>query len=101
MNDSLTTNHVFMTNNRGFSWNPPVAPTRGYRECVMFLDKKTILAVGPNGMDISFDEGENWKPFSDRKKFHAVKKSKNGKLVILSGSNGQIGILFKTASGIK
>lgn len=33
----------------------------GYRSAVAFIDRKTVIAVGPNGTDYSADAGKTWK----------------------------------------
>jgi hypothetical protein len=41
----------------------PYAPPRGYRSAVAYDEKtKTWITVGPNGTDISRDDGKNWSP---------------------------------------
>ena len=91
--DTLTRNNVFLTTNRGKTWIAPATPTRGYRECVAYLSGDTAIAVGPTGMDISEDGGMHWRPLSDEKQFHVVKKSRKGKLVVIAGGGGKIGLL--------
>ncbi len=83
-------NHVFYTTDGGSTWKAPAFPTRGYRECVEYLNKNTLIATGPSGTDVSFDGGVNWKPVSDEKGFHVVRKSRKGSLVIAAGAEGKI-----------
>lgn len=45
---------------RGATWNLAVLPPGGFRSAVAFLDEKTLVAVGPNGEDISTDQGAHW-----------------------------------------
>jgi photosystem II stability/assembly factor-like uncharacterized protein len=91
--DSLATNHNFYSPSEGSHWFTPHSPTRGYRECVEPIKKKTLVAVGPSGIDISFDNGVNWKPFSDEKGLHVVRKSRKGSLVIAAGGKGQVFVI--------
>jgi len=91
--DSLTTDHVFFTANTGVQWQQPVVPTRGYRECVQFLNETTAVATGPNGIDITHDGGLHWQPVSNSKNFHVVRKSRKGNLVVLVGKEGAVGYL--------
>lgn len=91
--DSLTTDHVFLTLTSGESWQRPANPTRGYRECVQYLNDTTAISTGPNGIDITYDGGQNWQPFSDAKNFHVVKKARKGKLVVLTGKLGTVGYM--------
>ena len=68
----------------------PTAPIRGYRECVEPITKKIIVATGPSGTDISYDNGVNWKMLSDEKGLHVVRKARKGTLVIAAGGKGQL-----------
>jgi photosystem II stability/assembly factor-like uncharacterized protein len=46
---------------RGDSWQPAQTPPHGYRSSVAYDSKtKTWITVGPNGTDISRDDGRNW-----------------------------------------
>lgn len=91
--DTLKTNHIFHTMDGGKNWFDPVIPTRGYRECVLYVNSVIVLATGPSGTDISYDSGTNWKALSEEKGFHVVKKSRSGNLVIIAGSGGKISVL--------
>ena len=44
----------------GASWNLAAQQPQGYRSGVVFLSDKDIVAVGPNGIDLSFDTGAHW-----------------------------------------
>lgn len=50
---------------RGVTWNLAVVPPGGFRSAVAFLDAKTLVAVGPNGEDISTDQGAHWRSSGD------------------------------------
>ena len=53
----------------------------------------TILATGPGGIDISYDNGNNWLPLSDEKQFHVVKRSRHGDLIIMAGGQGIVAVV--------
>ncbi len=91
--DTLKTDHIFHTPDGGKNWFDPVTPTRGYRECVLYVNSIIVLATGPSGTDISYDGGANWQPFSDEKGYHVVKKSRTGNLVVIAGSGGKVSLL--------
>ena len=91
--DTLRTDHVFYTTNKGKSWKKPVTATGGYRECAVYLDKHTILAIGPAGADISNDDGKDWEPCASEKQLHTLHKSRNGNIVIAAGGGGKICVL--------
>lgn len=84
--DTLKTKHVFYTIDAGKNWLFPTSPTGGYRECVEFITKNIAIAVGPEGADISFDSGKNWKHFVNEKSFHVIKKARRGNLIVAAGN---------------
>jgi hypothetical protein len=46
----------------GRSWWPAKTPPHGFRSAVAYdPDAKTWITVGPNGTDISVDDGKNWR----------------------------------------
>lgn len=53
-------NNLAFTRDGGKTWQLGDGLT-GYRSAVAYIDKKTIIAVGTNGTDISFDGGSAWK----------------------------------------
>jgi photosystem II stability/assembly factor-like uncharacterized protein len=65
----------------------------GYRECVEYINDKTLISCGPNGTDISYNNGQDWEPLPDSEGFHVVRKSRKGNLIILAGKNGKIDLL--------
>jgi photosystem II stability/assembly factor-like uncharacterized protein len=70
---------------------------RGYRSAVVYVDDKTLMAVGTSGADISFDRGGNWKPAGDQN-FNSV-AAKGRKAVWAVGPNGLVAQLHVTALG--
>jgi hypothetical protein len=51
------------TRDGGNRWQPAQTPPHGYRSAVAYDPKtKTWITVGPNGTDISRDDGRNWSP---------------------------------------
>jgi photosystem II stability/assembly factor-like uncharacterized protein len=47
----------------GKTWTASAAPPHGYRSSVAYdPDQKLWITVGPNGTDISADDGKNWTP---------------------------------------
>jgi photosystem II stability/assembly factor-like uncharacterized protein len=53
---------VFTTDG-GQAWNAAQTPPHGYRSSVAYDPRtKTWITVGPNGTDISTDDGRNWRP---------------------------------------
>jgi photosystem II stability/assembly factor-like uncharacterized protein len=93
LQDTLRLNHVFYSRDGGKSWRKPTVETRGYRECVEYIEPDLLVATGPTGTDISIDGGISWRPESDEKFFHVVRKARKGTLVLIAGGKGKIGIL--------
>jgi len=46
---------------RGVFYEVSATPPSGYRSAVIALNAKTLVAVGPNGSDVSEDGGRTWK----------------------------------------
>jgi photosystem II stability/assembly factor-like uncharacterized protein len=58
-NDSTRT--TAYTTDGGQTWTPSTTPPHGYRSAVAYdTPTKTWITVGPNGTDISTDDGRNW-----------------------------------------
>ncbi len=55
-------NNLAYTSDGGRTWNPGTGLS-GYRSGVTYIDKKTIIAVGTNGSDITRDDGRTWEVF--------------------------------------
>ena len=91
--DTLAQDHVFYTTDGGKTWSAPAVPTGGYRECVEFINKDTVIATGPRGTDISYNGGINWIPFSGEQSFHVLRKARKGSLIIAAGGKGKLSLL--------
>jgi hypothetical protein len=58
-----TTHTSAFTTDGGLHWTASAAPPHGYRSAVAYdAPTKTWITVGPNGTDISTDDGRNWRP---------------------------------------
>ena len=55
-----TANTIAFTRDGGKTWYAGDGLT-GYRSAVTYIDDRTILAVGTNGTDVSYDRGGTWK----------------------------------------
>lgn len=91
--DSVTKNCVITTDG-GLSWSAPQKGPSGYRSCVEYLKKDRWITSGLNGVDISDDNGSNWKQISEES-FHVCRKAKKGSAVYFAGGKGQIGKLIE------
>jgi hypothetical protein len=87
--DTLKQHNCFYTTNLGKTWVAPKEGPHGYRSCVEFIDKNTLIACGTSGVDISKDGAKTWQLISP-KSFHVCRMAKTGNSVFLAGSNGTI-----------
>ena len=74
----------------GVHWAAPAVAPHGYRSAVTYdAAHKAWLAVGPNGMDVSFDDGRTWRLVmgAEVKGWNAIS------LPFLVGSKGRIGVV--------
>lgn len=97
--ENYTNSNTAVTTDGGKTWkliekNKP----SGFRECVVFKDNSnTAITVGPNGSDVSFDDGNTWCNFSGRDGFHAAAFSPDGKSCWAAGGRGKIAKLTLTS----
>jgi photosystem II stability/assembly factor-like uncharacterized protein len=50
------------SSNGGSDWSPSTTPPHGYRSAVAYdAASKVWITVGPNGTDVSTDDGRNWR----------------------------------------
>ncbi|MGI8494689.1 MAG: WD40/YVTN/BNR-like repeat-containing protein [Pyrinomonadaceae bacterium] len=81
------TNNLAFTNDGGKTWTLGKG-LNGYRSGVDYVDKKTIIAVGASGSDLSADGGKTWKNL-DKENYNAVRaKGKNAIWAV--GANGLV-----------
>ncbi|HEY0429911.1 MAG TPA: YCF48-related protein [Pyrinomonadaceae bacterium] len=82
-----TTNNLAFTNDGGKTWTIGKG-LNGYRSGVAYVDKKTIIAVGSNGSDLSTDGGKIWTNL-DKENYNAVAaRGKNAVWAV--GANGLV-----------
>lgn len=99
--DTLSKDNFFYTRNGGKTWHAPTTSTRGYRECLLEINdeivakksKLSLIAIGPSGMDISHDNGNNWLAWSEETQYHVGRRSPNGNLIIIAGGKGNLAII--------
>jgi photosystem II stability/assembly factor-like uncharacterized protein len=75
------------TTDGGRNWRAAAGLT-GYRSGVTYIDRKTIIAVGSNGSDISRDGGKSWKAL-DKENYNAV-EAKGKRAVWAVGAKGLV-----------
>ena len=60
--DSRLNSSAF-SEDEGKTWTPSLTPPHGYRSAVAYdPTTRNWITVGPNGTDISTDDGRNWRP---------------------------------------
>ena len=69
-----------------------------FRSCVGFIDRNTLIAVGPSGSDLSVDGGTTWRAFPGNEGFHTF--SAVADAVWAAGANGRVGRM-NLGGGIK
>jgi photosystem II stability/assembly factor-like uncharacterized protein len=84
------------SNDGGKSWHAALAPPHGFRTSVAWDGAtQTWVTVGPNGTDISTDDGKNWRPLRPNLAHDApVDADKNWNAISLPfvvGQKGRIG----------
>jgi hypothetical protein len=83
-------------------WQAPDTPPHGYRSAVAYYAPgKAWITVGPNGTDISTDDGRNWRPLK-LAAGEAAGADRNWNALSLpfaAGPNGRIGKLDPRALG--
>ena len=86
------------TTDGGQHWQATQTPPHGYRSSVAYdAEKKTWITVGPNGTDISTDDGRNWAPLHPSAQEHDAPDADQHwnalSLPFVVGPHGRIGKL--------
>ena len=67
----VSTRSAFFTTDGGKHWLAATTLPHGFRSAVAYDSKsKTWITVGPNGTDISTDDGRNWRALKPDPKFN-------------------------------
>jgi len=82
----------------GLSWSLSQTPPHGYRSAVAYdADAKTWITVGPNGTDVSTDDGRNWRALHPDAALHEAPDADRNwnalSLPFVVGPHGRIGKL--------
>jgi len=86
----------------GKNWHPAQTPPHGYRSSVAYDEKtKSWITVGPNGTDISTDDGKNWRAIHPDAALHETADADRNwnalSLPYVVGPKGRIGKLEPAA----
>lgn len=87
--DSLTAIYGI---HRGGHFTPATKQPAGFQSSVEFLYGNTFLATGTPGSNITTDGGATWNQI-DTTSYNVCRSAKHGKLVLLAGNGGKIGML--------
>ncbi len=80
--------------NGGRTWKNSTSDLGGFREAVAWVRGRTAIAVGPNGSDITHDNGRTWKPFGPAQtRFHVIDCVKGS--CWAAGAGGRVGVLAR------
>jgi len=87
---------------RGAHWTIATTPPHGYRSSVAYdPSTQTWVTVGPNGTDISVDDGKNWRPIHPDAALHEAPDADRNwnalSLPYVVGPHGRIGKLDPAA----
>lgn len=80
-------NNLAFTSDSGKTWAAEKG-LNGYRSGAAFVDKKTLIAVGLSGSDLSVDGGKSWKNL-DKENYNSV-QAKGRKAIWAVGANGLV-----------
>lgn len=70
----------------------PASPPSGYKSAVTFVKAYTLISCGTSGIDLSTDNGKNWKKISDLP-FHVCNAVYGSGKVWLAGPKGSIALV--------
>jgi len=76
---------------KGLTWQSADSFPIGFQSSVEFISGDTFLSTGTPGSNISIDGGKNWTKIDDTS-YNVCRKAKHGKLVLLAGNGGKIGL---------
>jgi len=77
---------------KGVIWQLAETPPVGFQSSVEYIDRNTFISTGTPGSNITTDGGKTWTKIDDIS-YNVCRKAKHGKLVLLAGDRGKIGIL--------
>ena len=87
---------LFEIKNKKVEFTFPATPPSGYKSAVSFVKAYTLISCGTSGIDLSTDNGKNWKKISDLP-FHVCNAVYGSGKVWLAGPKGSIA--FFTLAG--
>ncbi len=80
----------YLTNRSNLIRSASAGP-EGFQSCVEYISGETFLSTGTPGSNLTTDGGKTWTKIDDIS-YNVCRKAKHGKLVLLAGNGGKIGI---------
>lgn len=90
--DTRTDSVACYSTDWGLTWKLADIPPAGFQSCVEYISVNTYLSTGTPGSNITTDGGRTWKKIDDTS-YNVCRRAKHGKLVLLAGNGGKIGVL--------
>ena len=90
--DKLTDSTACYSLDNGKSWLASSTPPAGFQSGAEHISGKTFVATGTSGSNITLDGGKTWSKIGDVS-YNVCRKAKRGKLILLAGDGGKIGLL--------
>jgi hypothetical protein len=89
------TDSVIYIQFKDLSTNKPNVPSvgpAGFQSGIEYIKDDIFLSTGTSGSNITTDDGETWHKI-DSASYNVCRKARRGKLVLLAGDGGKIGVL--------
>lgn len=80
----------YISNHSNLIKSANIGPT-GFQSCVEYISGETFLSTGTPGSNLTTDGGKTWTKIDDAS-YNVCRRAKHGKLVLLAGNGGRIGI---------
>lgn len=90
-NDKKTDSVASYLSNRSNLIRSSTVGPEGFQSCVEYISGETFLSTGTPGCNLTTDGGKTWTQI-DGSSYNVCGKAKHGKLVLLAGNDGKIGI---------
>lgn len=90
-NDKKTDSVASYLTNHSNLIKPATQGPTGFQSCVEYISGETFLSTGTPGSNLTTDGGKTWTKIDDTG-YNVCRKNRHGKLVILAGNGGKIGI---------
>lgn len=90
--DMLQDSTACYSTDNGLTWHLANTFPAGFQSAVEYIKEDTFISTGTSGTNMTTNGGITWTKI-DATSYNACRKAKHGKLVLLAGNGGKIGIL--------